>query len=112
VEREFTEGITGKDVVGNTIEGVRNAFFSLIRGVGQIVPGILNAASSQRFSMVERSHPLSGTTNAIGNVWRTLWEGNIPGAASALVFELTDGFSEDIMNLLGGAQTHIRAEAA
>ena len=109
IKRELSHEITGEDMVGDCLAAVRNGFTGLIRGASQIVPSVLNAGSSQRFQLIERQGPFTGTANAVGNVYRTAKEGNLLGAASAIVFEGTDGVVDDAFGLVGGAPYHVRA---
>lgn len=109
LQKEFTNGITGRDLVGDIGRGVRNAFGFLFRLPAQVIPSIANAASNQKFELWKGGDFPDATSNALGNVYRTAKEGNLLGTASAALSEINDVVVDEPLGLVGGAPYHIRA---
>ena len=109
LKREATNGITGKDAVGDSLRAVRNAFGVVLRAPQQIIPIIANVGSKQRFELWRGGSFPDATLNAGGNIFRTAKRGNLLGAASATLAEAPDVLIDEPLGLIGGAPYHIRA---
>jgi len=102
MKHDLVEGIEGKDLLGDTIRGVRNALVALWHGTNGVIPSIANAFSGQQYTVTHRDGVLDGTKGSVQKVFQTK---GIVGKASAVVFELTDGPVDDlILQPFGGAQ--------
>ncbi|TSC59149.1 MAG: hypothetical protein Greene041662_628 [Candidatus Peregrinibacteria bacterium Greene0416_62] len=99
---DFTEGIEGKDIIGEPILAVRNAAVGLFHGVQGVIPSVANAFSGQRYSVVRRDSPYQGTVNSVQKILKTK---GVIGKASAVLAEATDGPVEDVISATtGGAK--------
>ena len=101
MKHDVMTGIEGKDLVGDTVRGFRNAFIALWHGANGVLPSIANSFNGQQFSVVQRRGGLDGTKTSIKKIFQTK---GIVGKASAILFEATDGPVDDALALTGGAQ--------
>jgi hypothetical protein len=102
LKNDVTEGIEGRDMIGDGIRGVRNGIIAAWHGLQGIIPSMANAFSNQQFAVVRREGPLHGTANSVRKIFATR---GILGKASAVLAEATDGPVDDgISAVTGGAQ--------
>ncbi|MDO8649038.1 MAG: hypothetical protein Q7R81_04630 [Candidatus Peregrinibacteria bacterium] len=100
---DFTDGIEGKDLLGEAPLAFRNAVYGLLRIGGNIVPSIVNLVDGQEYDVVARKTKYHGTANAVTKVVTAVKQGHPFEAASAVLIEGTDGFVDDGVHALTGA---------
>lgn len=99
MRNDFVEGIEGKDMISDTICGVRNALVAGWHGIQGVIPSIANGFNGQRYSVVPREGPLQGTTNSVKKIVQTK---GVVGKASAVLAEATDGPVDDVIHAVSG----------
>jgi len=109
-KRQFTHGITGKESIPDIgFLAIKRGISWPIRAAAQVIPGVLNLASSQEFETYREGEPGGIAWNSVRNVGGTLGRGNLPGAVSAAAFELPDLATDIPLSLADEAPYSIRA---
>ncbi|HLC75614.1 MAG TPA: hypothetical protein VJB82_00640 [Candidatus Peribacterales bacterium] len=104
LKSEFTRNIDGgKDIVGQTVQGIINAGRTLAQGVLEVGPVAWHTVTGflgkqQEFAVQERNGVLDGVGNAVGNTITELRNHKFLSAIYTLFSEiLPDGLVRDAM---------------